>query len=130
MRCLRIFPLLLVFLLAAGLSEGSAATTVAGETAAGTIVFSSDRDGTYPYAMHSRNIDGSGLRQLTDGVRADSWTRDGRSLALVVQRGEGRDIEVLRADGTPRILDTGGDVGKFGGLVWSPGGRKIAYQGL
>lgn len=85
------------------------------------------------------NVDGSGLRRLTDDLYGDAqpaWSPDGRRIAFATERGPQSDLATLRF-GKWRIavhdLETGrtevlaGQDGRNLNPQWSPDSRSIAY---
>src|SRR5437764_2347092 len=100
----------------------------------GRIAFSSNRTHS-GYTINVMNVDGSGLRELTNdsnGFPADgfsravspSWSPDGREIAFAGLR-DGK-IYVMNADGSaPRPLTSG--PGHDLAPSWSPDGAEIAF---
>jgi len=79
-------------------------------------------------------IDGSSLRQLTDGAfrdRAPRWSPDGTTLAFYSNRSGTYEIWSIRADGSGlRQLTFGGSGVTYFFPVWSPDGGKLAFGDL
>jgi Tol biopolymer transport system component len=77
------------------------------------------------------NRDGTGLRRLATSAPfrrgyVESWSPDGRSLAVTGVSGQGTlDIYLVAVDGRVRRLTRGGN--SFG-AAWSPDGRWIAFH--
>jgi TolB protein len=91
------------------------------------------------YDVFVVNLDGTGLRQLTDWPGEDgwpAWSPDGRLIAYTTSQDsegqfEGRgpylDVYVMRADGTAKRRVVRGIWGAYPG--WSPDGRSIVFTG-
>ncbi len=102
----------------------------------GQIAFASRRSGTTQVWI--MNIDGSGLRQLTDiteGACQPEWSPDGMQLAFTSPCAKNEEfyrssgIFIINADGsglTPLPSMGGGDFDP----VWSPDGKQIAFTSL
>jgi TolB protein len=91
----------------------------------GTIVFASDRSGTFE--LYSARPDGSQLGQLTRNRAADTaplFSPNGRRIAFVRSpRQFASELWVMKADGSgQRKLAARGT-----NLAWSPDSRRIAY---
>jgi dipeptidyl aminopeptidase/acylaminoacyl peptidase len=73
------------------------------------------------------NADGSGLLQLTNGLRdgQPAWSPDGTRLTFVV--GQGTALVVIDADGTDRRVISR-DRGFYQVPTWSPDGSLIAFR--
>ena len=94
----------------------------------GLVVFQSTRAGGTK--LFVAKLDGSGLRQLTQGPSTDvtpKWSFDGTQVAYAATAGDGNeDIWIINADGTgARNLTNhpGGDSHPS----WSPDGRRIVF---
>ena len=94
----------------------------------GLVVFQSTRVGGTK--LFVARLDGSGLRQLTEGASTDvtpKWSFDGTHVAYAATGGDGNeDIWIVDADGTgARNLTNhpGGDSHPS----WSPDGRRIVF---
>jgi Tol biopolymer transport system component len=75
--------------------------------------------------------DGSGLRQLTDGVyihRIPAWSPDGKLLAFHSNRGGKVDIWTIRPDGSGLRQLTDTPQGSITHAVWSPDGKRLIYS--
>jgi TolB protein len=76
--------------------------------------------------------DGTGARILWHGgAMAPSWSEDGRSLSFLRVRGDRPTGEVITIDAeTGRLLRTarGVDVDFYNVVVWSPHGRRLAFE--
>jgi tetratricopeptide (TPR) repeat protein/predicted Ser/Thr protein kinase len=75
------------------------------------VAFMSLRDGNWE--IYVANLDGSGLRRLTDNPANDglpAWSPDGRFIAFVSERDGNWAVWVMRADGTGqrRLFEIGG----------------------
>ncbi len=57
-----------------------------------------------------------------------SWSPDGSMIAFQSDRHDGTDIYAIGADGSNRVLLTGGDGSRNSAPSWSPGGELIAFQ--
>ncbi len=102
----------------------------------GQIAFASKRSGSVQ--VHIVNVDGSGLRQVTnmqDGACQPFWSPDGEKLVFIspCERNQdlypGAALYIINADGTgltPLPSFFGGDFDP----VWSPDGNKIAYTSV
>lgn len=91
------------------------------------IAFISNRDGRFK--LYVMNIDGSGLRRLTDDAAADdnpAWSPDGRWIAFATERSGDADIHIIAADRSSRRRVTharGNDIHP----AWSPDGRALVF---
>ncbi len=96
----------------------------------GVLAFASDLDGDDEiYAM---NLDGSGLRQLTENHVHDSmpsWSPDGARIAFDSKRDGDMEVYVMDADGNnqTRLTESRGQDGWIG---WSPYGTHIVFYSL
>ncbi len=102
----------------------------------GQIAFASDRTGIPQIWV--MNIDGNGLRQVTDlqrGACQPDWSPDGSQLVFISpcegnqEAYRGSSLFIINADGTelqPLPVQGGGDYDP----AWSPDGRKIAFTSL
>jgi Tol biopolymer transport system component len=92
------------------------------------VAFTSDRDGDWDiYAME---IDGSGIRQLTDDPSADTGpaiSPDGQTIAFVSDRSGNLDIWTMRIDGTDLEQLTTSTY-PDSAPAWSPDGTRIAFH--
>jgi Tol biopolymer transport system component len=79
-------------------------------------------------------VDGSGIRQLTDGVyrdRAPRWSPDGSTLSFYSNRTGTYEIWTVRPDGSRlQQVTFGGPTVTFFFPVWSPDGQRIAFGDL
>jgi hypothetical protein len=94
----------------------------------GKIAFVSSQDGdTEIWVM---NVDGAGLRQLTNNTVSDTspaWSPDGRLIAFVSRRDGNSEIYVMNADGSSqRRLTTSPSADTH--PSWSPDGTKIVFN--
>ena len=81
------------------------------------------------------NVDGSGLKMLTNTSTeqewSPDWSPDGTKLTFTVgtESGSDWDIYVMDADGSGRVnLTATPGITSYGGSVWSPDGTKIAFM--
>jgi LysM repeat protein len=86
----------------------------------GRVAFMSDRDGNWE--VYVVNMDGGGLKRLTDSPAADglpTWSPDGKSIAFVSNRGGTWAIWVMNANGSNqrKLFDLGG--GYASGDAWT-----------
>ena len=93
------------------------------------LAFISNRDGRFK--LHVMNLDGPGLRRLTDDAGADdnpAWSPDGARIAFVSEAGGEADIFVVAADGLgPAAADDGARPGPSSRVV---AGRAAAFVQL
>jgi hypothetical protein len=88
------------------------------------VAFMSDRTGKWE--VYEVNIDGSGLRQLTDSSGYNSglptWSPDGRYFAFVSDRGSQWAIWVMKSDGSEegKLFDLGGTLNWAERISWAP----------
>jgi dipeptidyl aminopeptidase/acylaminoacyl peptidase len=75
------------------------------------------RDGEQPFQL-TRTKDG--------GSSSPQWSPDGRWIAFAANRGDERQIHLIRANGGEAWALTEGDAG-VGGFEWSPDGARIAF---
>ena len=77
-----------------------------------------------PHVEWRRGSDGSAVSLQSSGAPM-SWSPDGDRLLVMTRRG----IESVSALGGASALVVGGDVlsGAFGGGVWAPDGKRLAY---
>ncbi len=98
-----------------------------------TIVFSSDRDGSYQ--IYTMNQDGSVIDRLTrtnSTERSPRWSPDGSRIAFISDLGGPPRVCIMNADGTGRKTlkntDPGfRDVNSGASLDWSPDGTKLVF---
>ncbi len=91
------------------------------------IVFASDRGGGYNIWLWQR-ADGVARQVTQEAANAHSpaWSKDGKSLAYVVDE-PAAEIKVLDlVSGKVRVIET--EPGTVAGLAWSPDGDWISYQ--
>ncbi len=99
------------------------------ESAAGRILFSSDRGGDYD--IYVMNTDGSDVTRLTDNSASGGiiprWSPDGRRVAFDSDRDGDWDIYVMDADGSgiTRLTDNSN---WDRDPSWSPDGRRITFM--
>ena len=79
--------------------------------------------------LYVMNLDGSGIRRLTNNRIVDSepaWSPDGKKIAFRREDDAGPEIYLMNADGSSvtRLTDSPGHVH---GPTWSPDGSSIAY---
>ncbi len=74
------------------------------------------------------NIDGSDKRLISANASGGVWSRDGSRLAY--RRSPGPELRVVNADGSGDVAVPGAVPGGFGGIAWSPDGRRIAFEGM
>ncbi|HEY3920644.1 MAG TPA: hypothetical protein VGL76_00865 [Gaiellaceae bacterium] len=97
-------------------------------SSAGTIVFTSTRDGNAEVYVVRAN--GSGLRNLTLSLAQDgepAWSPDGKQLAFVSARAGNTQVYVMNPDGSGLRRVTHLPTGDMA-PVWSPDGSKIAFM--
>ena len=103
--------------------------TLASNSTAGQIAFSSNRDGNYEiYLMGS---DGGGVQQLTDTSRCNNtypaWSPDGTEIAFHSNCNGDFNVSIVNADGSNLHQVTfGAGANEF--PAWSPDGTKIAFS--
>jgi Tol biopolymer transport system component/subtilisin family serine protease len=112
----------------AGIFFSEDRTFIAGNTGKqGKIVFSSERDGSYP-EIYSMNADGTNQIRLTNSAGYDyqpAYSPDGTKIAFVSGRDGRSNIYVMNADGSNqvRLTTSSGDWCP----TWSPDGSQIAF---
>jgi LysM repeat protein len=94
----------------------------------GRVAFMSDRNGNWE--VYVVNMDGGGLKRLTDNAAADglpTWSPDGKSIAFVSNRGGTWAIWVMNANGSNqrKLFDLGGGYASGDGwtterISWAP----------
>ena len=122
-----------------------AATAAAGDAAAGTVTFTSDRCANDPDRRCHTGIwlvsdDGTGLRRLNvpnepnpGSVYSPTWSPDGREIAHLRSDPGAQGLWATAADGssTRQLLEApNGAVAHMEDPVWSPDGSSIAFSGL
>jgi Tol biopolymer transport system component len=102
------------------------------------VAFKTNRDtnGTGPTEIYVVNVDGTGLRAVTQNAAAShfrfapSWSPDSSQIAYLESNGgtsESADLWVVAAaGGTPRRLTTDGAAKR--GVAWQPGGSLLLYD--
>ena len=98
-------------------------------TYTGTLVFQSDRNGTWD--IYRVEADGTELVRLTDELAADqnpAWSPDGRTIAFSSERTGRGDIYVMDADGdnVRRMTD---HPAYEGAPRFTPDGKAIVFEG-
>jgi Tol biopolymer transport system component len=97
---------------------------VASAAAGSRIAFMRGATGRGQWAVFVMNADGTGARRLASSSFNQTWSPDGRRIAVQSERNGRYDIDVMDADGgARRTLVRGGFM-----PVWSPDGRKIAFR--
>ena len=92
------------------------------------VAFQSDRDGDSEIWVVSD--DGTGLRQLTRNVHADTaptWTPDGERIVFASDRGGNFDLYKMNASGGDVVRLTSTHADEFDPVV-SPDGRRVAFE--
>lgn len=84
----------------------------------------------YPYDIYAANVDGTGLKRLTENPEYDAEaivSPDGREIVFTSKRDGDMDIYIMNADGTNvrRLTDR---FGYDGGAWFSPDGTKIVWR--
>jgi Tol biopolymer transport system component len=94
------------------------------------IVFTRGKPNVPECALYILNIDGSGLRQLTDMPGAEwlpAWSPDGKRIAFVSKTDHAQQIFSINADGSDLRQLTRTVVPTYG-PDWSPDGTHIVYN--
>lgn len=74
------------------------------------------------------NMDGSDLLQLAVNASNAAWSPDGMRLAYV--RIPGNELRIVDSYGGADVVVPGAVPGGYLGLAWSPGGGRIAFDGM
>jgi len=94
------------------------------------VVFNRGEPNTLESALYVMNIDGSGLRQLTNMPGAEwvpSWSPDGKRIAFVSKTEQDQQIFSINADGS-ELRQLTHTVAPTYGPDWSPDGTHIVYN--
>jgi Tol biopolymer transport system component len=97
------------------------------------VVFSSDREGN-TYHLYVMNVEGGGLKRLTDGLAGDlspRWSPDGKQIAfsrggtIMVMDSDGSNVRQVtepQSEATAPPCEAGGFLGG-----WSPDGKQLTF---
>jgi TolB protein len=88
------------------------------------IAFMRGPTGPGQWAVYVMNADGTRVRRLASSSFNQTWSPDGRRIAVQSERNGGYEIDVMNADGGARRTLT------WRGIMpaWSPDGRTIAFS--
>jgi Tol biopolymer transport system component len=99
---------------------------VASAAAASRIAFMRGPTGPGQWAVYVMNADGTGARRLASSSFNQTWSPDGRRIAVQSERNGSYDIDVMNVDGSGQRNLTRHPA-RDGIPRWSPDGRKIAF---
>jgi Tol biopolymer transport system component len=86
------------------------------------------RTGMPPFVLYVINVDGTGLRKISDrGTAAPAWSPDGQKLVFQSRRTGNTEIFVMDSDGG-NVKQLTFNASEDRAPAWSPDGKRIAFD--